>query len=933
MPSVPLGRSACGWKGVEVRLVRRYVDVVLVFAVALVLVFAVAQAEQRRADTAMREYDSLTKVAAVQMDTWLANHLALQRSLAFLEPDADDLAVALEPGYVSFALFLDGDGRVIVTYPSRPDIGPGTDLAGRFSHIDAVLDGASQAFWASDAATTASGSVAATAVAGPGEPPTVLTFAFDMTETTLSRMLASLLDTVAGSRWSIADAGTGLALLGPVPTDGANARTFSSSGPSSGWRLEIVAPTSSINALVGGTTDWTARVAAVALVAALVLGCILRRRLVATSAQREVHGGLVVFEAASTPSLLLDPATATVIRANDAMASLVGVPNPRQLDGSDIGSVLVVDDPGGTQQPASEVIDLDLVLGGEPQQVEQRYWMQGEQRWGRVSARRLDRADTDPVVLLEIHDLDTQRQREAMLERQRVALQDMAGRVSHDLRTPITAMIGFAELLQRSPDAAPTDRAEWLERLAANARRLGEHVREMAQVAVDIADHPVTDVRACAARAIKLHDTAIHAAGADVTNLVPDDTSVAMPELLLRQVLANLIDNAVKYRDRARTVEVRIEAVRNNDGMIEVLVADNGPGIAPDQRERVFAAGVRGPVTEGLGSGLGLAMCRTLVEDFGGTLGVTDNEPVGARFSVWLPETSAAWPADVARDRPRSALPDAHEDAGSTLLDHLPISVLVLGDDRELTDANRVALAQHGWERDALPAETWIDHLPDDSVRSLVLDALFTGRTESWVSAAGAHAGLVVTLDGHPDGRGALVLSWPTSSATSLDLVHDELTGLPDRVVVRDRLVRALRDDAASVRCTAVLTVDLDEFRSFNERRGLSAGDQVLQAVADRLRASAVDEDSVARQGADEFVVVRPGLTGRDEALRVAERIRAHLAAPITLADGSVVSVACSVGVAVAGREHDPDLLLIAAAQALHEARRAEQPTAVVEVS
>lgn len=747
------------------RVARRNLDFVAVGLVALVLIFSVRVSEAGRADAAVREYDVLTSVAADQVDTWLSNHLSFQRSLAFRQPDAAALAAALEPGYVSFALSLDADGRVLATYPARPDLVPGTDLSGQFPHIDEVLGGADQAFWGSDAATTPSGSVAATAVSGPGQPPTVLTVAFDLSETTLPRLLSSLLGTIDGARWQITDTGTGLTVLGDRTVPEANPRRFGTGG----WQIDIAAPTSSIHGLVGGTTDWTSRTAVILVVGALIVAVLVRRRRQSTSSAFGLAGDLGMFETASTPSLLLDPVDLTVLRSNGAMADLLGVQSVRHLDGVALDSVLVGDD------PQIAPLDLDAVVAGRRVSAEIPYWRQGEQCWGRVSCGPLARTDDGPLVLVEIHDLHDQRQREAVLDRQRVALEDMAGRVSHDLRTPITAMIGFAELLQRSPDSPEAERAEWLRRLTANARRLGEHVRDMAEVAVEVADQPLTDVRACVSRAIKLHDTAIHSTGAEVVNHVPEGVTVAMPELLLRQVLANLIDNAVKYRDRARPLSVTIDASHRDGDVLEVRVSDNGPGITSDRREAVFTAGIRGGSTSVPGSGLGLAMCRTLVEDFGGTLRVTDNRPEGARFTMRLPAHSQRWPSTGAG--PSDVPVPERDDPVPSMLDNVPIGVLILSEGHQLVDANHVALAQHGWERGALPAERWIDHLPDAGVRASVLDALLTGRTEPWQSASGTQAGVTMTLEGDLSGRGALVLWWSTKA--EVDLAHDELTSPP----------------------------------------------------------------------------------------------------------------------------------------------------------
>lgn len=100
----------------------------------------------------------------------------------------------------------------------------------------------------------------------------------------------------------------------------------------------------------------------------------------------------------------------------------------------------------------------------------------------------------------------------------------------------------------------------------------------------------------------------------------------------------------------------------------------------------------------------------------------------------------------------------------------------------------------------------------------------------------------------------------------------DELTGLPNRRLLRDRLQQIV---AACVRCgsySALLFIDLDNFKSLNDTRGHDAGDLLLQQVAERLRTSVRGEDSVARWGGDAFVVILQGLADDDScaALEVA---------------------------------------------------------------
>jgi diguanylate cyclase (GGDEF)-like protein/PAS domain S-box-containing protein len=138
--------------------------------------------------------------------------------------------------------------------------------------------------------------------------------------------------------------------------------------------------------------------------------------------------------------------------------------------------------------------------------------------------------------------------------------------------------------------------------------------------------------------------------------------------------------------------------------------------------------------------------------------------------------------------------------------------------------------------------------------------------------------------------------------------LHDPLTGLPNRTLLLDRLQLALaqRDRGLSV---AVLFIDLDRFKLVNDSLGHEAGDQLLNAVAVRLRSILRPGDTVARFGGDEFVVLCDSLTGDYDAEGVAERIASALAEPFRLKDNEVF-VTASVGITVAtGGEDAHDLL------------------------
>ena len=151
--------------------------------------------------------------------------------------------------------------------------------------------------------------------------------------------------------------------------------------------------------------------------------------------------------------------------------------------------------------------------------------------------------------------------------------------------------------------------------------------------------------------------------------------------------------------------------------------------------------------------------------------------------------------------------------------------------------------------------------------------------------------------------------------------VTDALTGLPDRSVLLERLAEAI--DALEDGCVGVLFVDVDRFKSVNDELGHDAGDQVLTAVAHRLRGAVRPSDTVARLGGDEFAVICVGLVDGDAARVVAERVLAALEAPVPLGRHQH-RVAVSVGVAtVTDRSIAADSVLHEADQAMYQAKKA----------
>jgi diguanylate cyclase (GGDEF)-like protein len=136
--------------------------------------------------------------------------------------------------------------------------------------------------------------------------------------------------------------------------------------------------------------------------------------------------------------------------------------------------------------------------------------------------------------------------------------------------------------------------------------------------------------------------------------------------------------------------------------------------------------------------------------------------------------------------------------------------------------------------------------------------------------------------------------------------LHDDLTGLPNRLLLSDRTARALEAAGRSGAGTAVLLVDLDHFKEINDTLGHYVGDQLIREVGSRLRSAMREGDTVARLGGDEFAVLACDLDGRADAEHVAKRLVAALMQPFSI-DGVRLDVQASVGIALSP-EHGDDV-------------------------
>lgn len=152
-------------------------------------------------------------------------------------------------------------------------------------------------------------------------------------------------------------------------------------------------------------------------------------------------------------------------------------------------------------------------------------------------------------------------------------------------------------------------------------------------------------------------------------------------------------------------------------------------------------------------------------------------------------------------------------------------------------------------------------------------------------------------------------------------VLHDSLTGLPNRTLLLQRIEAALAAEGQDGGTVAVMVVDLDRFREINDSLGHASGDAVLETVAARLTRAVRDTDTVARLGADEFAVVLPGVEDVAAARELALRMQASLVRSVD-AMGAALDIDASIGIAVSGAECvDVNELLRNADIAMHAAK------------
>ena len=256
--------------------------------------------------------------------------------------------------------------------------------------------------------------------------------------------------------------------------------------------------------------------------------------------------------------------------------------------------------------------------------------------------------DEDDNIALLCQDFDHMRERlnetiNGQLEYEKRSL-EMVSNISHDLKTPLTAIKGYTEGILDGIADTPERREKYLTTILSKAndmQYLVDELSDFAKIEQGTIVYNFTEVNVDQFFFDCISEVSLDLEMVNIrisyTNYVNKDTMVVADPEQLKRVVNNIIGNSIKYMDKDQgSIRLLIE---NEPEMVKVSVEDNGRGIAPEDAQKIFERFYRGDMARSsskLGSGLGLSICKKIIEDHGGEISAKGARGVGTTISFTL---------------------------------------------------------------------------------------------------------------------------------------------------------------------------------------------------------------------------------------------------------------------------------------------------------
>jgi PAS domain S-box-containing protein len=334
-----------------------------------------------------------------------------------------------------------------------------------------------------------------------------------------------------------------------------------------------------------------------------------------------------ILETIPSGVVTLDSAGA-VLQCNRAFAALMGRRDDVGMSGQRIESLL----PADCADDLARVIRRGQRMGAASTEIELH--ARGRTIHLAVTSARLELAHGRPGTVLVVEDMT-----ELLRAQRQLAWKEVAQRVAHEIKNPLTPIALSAERIGKHLDRGTLDSPSVIRKCSEVILGCVGTLRTLVDQFSALAQFPAPQPRACDMNKVVEEALALFAGRLDGITVQWDlepglPTVLADPEAI-RRALANLIDNAAEAMQGSLLRVLRLQSALSEDGAsIEVTVSDTGHGLTDEIRERLFLPFYS---TKHRGTGLGLSIAAKIVQEHGGSLRAESNSPKGARFLLRLP--------------------------------------------------------------------------------------------------------------------------------------------------------------------------------------------------------------------------------------------------------------------------------------------------------